>query len=121
MAETRVLFNGECPICSREVGAYARDAERSEASISFEPLQDSDLAEWGLDADSAAREFHLMRDGKILKGIDAFVVLWRELPRFRWLAWLVSRPGILQLARLVYRFVLAPGLYALHRRRQARA
>jgi predicted DCC family thiol-disulfide oxidoreductase YuxK len=119
MSDTHVIYNASCPICAREVAAYRRRAEAHARPIAF---HDIDAArDWGLTPEDAARRFHVVRDGELLSGVDAFVALWRELPGFRWLARLVALPGLNTVARLTYDHVAAPALYALHRRRVARA
>jgi predicted DCC family thiol-disulfide oxidoreductase YuxK len=120
MTEIRVIYNDTCPICSREVGQYRRAAAASGAPIRFEGLDAADLAAHGLDRDRAARRFHVVREGRLVSGVDAFIALWSELPRWRWLARLVALPGIRQFAGLFYDHAAAPALHALHRRREAR-
>jgi predicted DCC family thiol-disulfide oxidoreductase YuxK len=113
-----VLYNGQCPICAPEVAVYARDAQAVGADMAFTDLNQTDLAAWGLDADSAARRLHLRdRDGSVLAGVPAFVALWQDLPRWRWLARVVSLPVVRPLAGLIYDHILAPLLYTLHKRR----
>jgi predicted DCC family thiol-disulfide oxidoreductase YuxK len=80
----------------------------------------ADLAALGLTPEDAARRLHVVRDGELLAGLPAFVALWEEMPRFRWLARVVSLPLVRPVASAVYERVLAPALYALHRRRVAR-
>ena len=70
-----------------------------------------------MDADTAARRLHVRKDGIVLSGIPAFIALWQEIPRYRWLARIVSLPGIHRLAVWTYDGILAPALYAWHRRR----
>lgn len=120
MTETDVIYNGACPICSREIAAYRRECQTKDVPIRFQDLQTADLARWGLDEDSAARRFHVVRDGQLVSGLPAFLALWAELPRYRWLARVLSLPVVRPLAAFAYDRIFAPALYALHRRRQAR-
>ena len=53
-------------------------------------------------------------------GVEAFLAIWRALPRYRWLARLVSLPGLRGVVEVVYERFLAPWLYRRHMRRQAR-
>ncbi len=119
--ETSVLYNGQCPVCSFEIGHYAAYARRSGLPIRFDDLNAADLDRWGLTEDDAARRLHVLHEGEILAGIPAFLVLWRRMPRYRWLARLVGLPGIRQLAGLAYDRALAPLIYRWHLRRKARA
>lgn len=121
MEKSTVLYNGSCPICSREIAAYRHTAERRGLPIGFEDMADADLASWGLDADAAARQLHLRQGDRILSGLDAFRALWAEIPRLRWLGRVTGWPVVRPLAEALYTYVLAPALYAMHRRRQARA
>lgn len=121
MEKCTVLYNGSCPICSREIAAYRQTAERRGLAIGFEDLANADLSAWGLDADTAARQLHLRQGDRILSGLEAFRALWAEMPRLRWLATITGWPVVRPLAQAIYGYALAPALYAMHRRRLARA
>jgi len=118
--ETTTIYNAECPICRREIAGYRAYAEARALPLRFAALQETDLAALGLTPEDAARRLHVLRDGALLSGLPAFVALWSEMPRFRWLARLVSLPVLRPVATAVYDRALAPALYALHRRRVAR-
>ena len=118
--ETEVLYNASCPICSREVDHYARLSEKQALPIRYDDCTDpAKLSDWGITPEDAAKRFHVRKGGKTYAGIPAFIVLWQDIPQTRWLARLVSLPGINSLANLVYDHIAAPLLYWLHRRRQA--
>lgn len=113
---TAVLFNADCPICNAEIRHYARYAQDHDLPIRFDGL--SAHAEWGIDADTAARRLHVRHNGQTLSGIDGFVVLWAQMPRYRWLSRVVGLHVIRQIASLAYDRVLAPIIYRAHLRRQ---
>lgn len=115
--ETRVLYNGECPVCSYEINHYAAYSQQNGLPIRFEDLNEDALEDWGLTPDAAARRLYLMKDGRMLSGIPAFIVLWQDMPRYRWLARVVALPGVNTLACLSYDYVLAPLIYRWHLRR----
>ncbi|MCF6444050.1 thiol-disulfide oxidoreductase DCC family protein [Nereida sp. MMG025] len=116
----KVIYNGSCPICSREVNGYAKYAANNDLDLKFEDLNDVDLNAYGLDRDTAAKQFHVDDGHKIVGGVDAFILLWSRMPRFRFLARFVSLPVIKPIARVVYDRVLAPALFAMHKRRERR-
>ena len=121
MDKTEILYNGRCPICSAEIAQYRKQAEAAGAALRFTDLHAAELANWQLSADQATRRLHVRHDGQIISGFPAFLILWRALPRLRWLARLLSLPVLRQIAELGYDHIAAPLLYALHRRRQAKA
>ena len=68
-----VIYNDTCPICAREIAAYARSAERSGADLGFAGL--SAAARYGLTQADAARQFHVLQDGRLHAGLDAFLIV----------------------------------------------
>ena len=114
--DTRVLYNDTCPVCRFEIEGYARRAALNKLPIRFDRI--GAAAEWGLSADQAARRLHVIHYGRLLSGIPAFIALWSEMPRWRWVSRLVALPVIHGAACWVYDRVLAPILYRSHLRRQ---
>ena len=116
--KTRVLYNDACPVCRTEIRHYARYVADAALPLRFEDLNTDDLQDWDLTPDQAARRLHVLKDGQILSGIDAFLVLWNDMPRYRWLSRVVGKPGIRQIASAAYDHVLAPLIYRWHLRQQ---
>ncbi len=117
---TAVLYNADCPVCNFEIRHYAQYAHRTGLPIRFDDLNSAARRMWGLDADTAARRLYVLHDGVLTSGIPAFLVLWAQMPKYRWLARVVGLPGIRQIASVVYDHVLAPAIYRWHLRRQRR-
>jgi len=118
---TTVIYNADCPICSREIDSYRRYCAAHGVDIAFQDLQRADLATLGLSPEDAARRLHVIENGTLLSGTPAFLALWEMMPRFRPLARVIGLPGLRHIAAAVYEGVLAPALYAMHRRRVRRA
>ena len=113
-AETSVLYNATCPVCNFEIQHYARYAGAEGLPIQFDDLNSDARGEWGLDADTAARRLYVLHQGTLTSGIPAFLVLWTQMPKYRWLTRVVGLPGIRQVACATYDFVLAPIIYRWH-------
>jgi predicted DCC family thiol-disulfide oxidoreductase YuxK len=120
-ADMRVLFNGDCPVCRAEIGHYETLAKSLDLPIRFDDLNGPDLALWGVSPDDAARQLHVLHDGRVVAGIEAFRLIWQEIPRCRWLATVIGWPGVRWVAALVYDRVAAPMLYGAHLRRRTAA
>jgi predicted DCC family thiol-disulfide oxidoreductase YuxK len=119
--DTAVLYNASCPVCRFEIDHYAGYAGREALPIRFEDLNRTDLARWGLTRDQAARRLYVRRGDVLLSGIPAFIALWKEMPKYRWLARIVSTPGVHWCACVAYDRVIAPILYHWQRVRYAGA
>ena len=50
------------------------------------------------------RRIHIKRDNKIFSGLDAFLIVWGEIPRYRILAKFAAIPVIYHLGWLIYEF-----------------
>ena len=119
--ETRILYNAECPVCSFEIDRYAAYSDKRNLPLRFDDLNSAALGDWDISADQAARRLHVLHEGKLTSGLDAFIVLWQQMPRTKGLAWLASLPVIRPVASAVYDHILAPIIYRWHLRRQAKA
>lgn len=117
MTET-VLYNGKCPICAAEIAQYRAQAIAADAPLDFVDLHEAALDDWGISPDQAARRLHLRKGGQVISGFPAFLAIWQELPRLRWLARVLSLPGLRHLAGWGYERIAAPILYRLHLRRR---
>lgn len=115
-------YNGACPLCRAEMEQYraavaGTEEERSHAwcDISKMPMA---LAARGIDHDEAARRLHVIdQEGRLWRGLDAFLVLWRSIPRYRRLARLLGLPGVRAAAGWLYEHVIAPWHYRREIRR----
>ena len=111
---TSVLYNANCPVCSFEINHYAQYAGDNDLPIRFDDLNSDARMQWGIDADTAARRLYALHDGALTSGIPAFLVLWAQMPRYRWLAKVVGLPGVRHVASAVYDHALAPAIYRWH-------
>lgn len=82
-----VLYDGGCPLCSREIAHYRRVAGALPiAWVDIAP-PDADPARYGVSRLDALRVFHVIdADGLAHRGARGFLALWAALPRYRWLA-----------------------------------
>ena len=113
-----MLYNGSCPICSKEIEHYQRYSEGEGLPIAYDDLMTEAREAWTIDETSAAKALRVRRGDQVLVGVDAFLALWEAMPRYRVLARLVRLPGVFALARWVYDGVLAPALFTLHSMRR---
>ncbi len=98
-----LYHDGACPLCRREIALYRRrDGARN---LRFVDVADpaSEMAS-GLDRTAAGARFHVrLPDGRLVSGAAGFVVVWRQLRGWRWLARCADLPGMMSLLEAGYR------------------
>lgn len=118
--ETKVLYNAQCPVCRFEIDHYRSYSQKSDLAIQFDDLNSDALLAWEITSDQAARRLYVEHKGQLYSGIPAFIMLWREMPRYRILGRIVDLPIIHWIACKVYDLALAPAIYRWHLYRQRR-
>lgn len=101
-----VLYDGGCPLCSREIGLY--QSLRQNTPVHFSDVSDpaSPLPP-GTTRDQLLARFHVRGcDGRLLSGAQAFLALWAALPGWRWLALAGRLPGMAWVMERTYRLFL---------------
>ncbi len=83
----RVFFDGECPLCRREIDLVRRlDAGAGRIDLVDLSLPDFDATAYGLDQNTIEERIHgMLPDGTIVEGVDVFIHLYEALDR----GWLV--------------------------------
>lgn len=99
----KVFYDGKCGLCRREIGHYQKIASPNDFDW-IDITEDKDeLAKAGLAFDIALRRMHAQdHEGRFYKGVDAFILIWRYLPRWKYMAPLISLPVIKQIADFAY-------------------
>ena len=104
-----LYYDGACPVCSREVAMYRRQAGAD--GVCWVDVAHCAPAELGagLSREAALARLHLRRpDGRLVSGAAAFALLWQTLPRWSWLGRLLGSGAGLWLLEAGYRaFLLA--------------
>jgi predicted DCC family thiol-disulfide oxidoreductase YuxK len=106
-------YDGACPICAREIGLYRRQ-EGADRIRWVDIGTMNDLPD--LSREQALARFTVRKaDGSLVSGSSAFILIWKELPRFRWLAALSSSAPLAWLLDKAYGIflILRPRLQAM--------
>ncbi|MGB5425202.1 MAG: DUF393 domain-containing protein [Gammaproteobacteria bacterium] len=103
-----VFFDGGCPLCRREIAHYRHidTAQRLRwVDVVSEPEA---LSRHGLSLEAAMAELHVLDGaGHWQRGIDAFLVIWQQLPAYRWLAKIITALGLRRPLAFAYRHFAA--------------
>jgi predicted DCC family thiol-disulfide oxidoreductase YuxK len=102
--QIRVLYDGECPLCSREI-RMLRKRDRGRGRIDFEDIAAPgfDAGRYGLDQAGVMARIHgVLPDGRVVEGVEVFRRAYASVG----LGWLVAPtrwPGLRQLFDAAYR------------------
>lgn len=103
MSKLQVWFDGNCPLCLREIALMRRLDWRG--AIIFTDVARPD-AVCPVDRDVLLARFHASENGVILSGAAAFAAMWRAIPLLKPLGWAARNQTILAvLERLYLRFL----------------
>lgn len=77
MAELEVWFDGDCPLCRREIALMRRLDRRG--AIVFTDVATGQGA-CPIDRAELLSRFHAREDGRMVSGAEAFAAMWRAIP-----------------------------------------
>ena len=100
----KVYFNNSCKICKAEIDLYKK--ERIE-EIDWIDITNNKLAEEETSKDSKQllRRLHVKDGEKILGGAAAFLLLWKKMPKYKFLYNFFKLPIIFNVFSIVYEIV----------------
>jgi predicted DCC family thiol-disulfide oxidoreductase YuxK len=99
MTNLSVWYDGECPLCRREI-ALMRRLDRRRAIQFVDVAQDG--AACPLDRTLLLARLHAEEDGRMLSGAAAFAAMWRAIPLLRPLGLAARTPWVLALLERSY-------------------
>lgn len=100
----KVFYDGKCGLCRREIGHYKRIAPVGVFEWVDITVDASSLERLGITYSHALKLLHAQdNQGKLHIGVDAFILIWRQIPRWRVLASIVGSSFIRPAAEIAYK------------------
>lgn len=99
-----VFYDGKCGLCSKEINHYRKKAPAG--IFDWQDITESseDLKKEGISLSEGLKLLHAKDKSNMMHvGVDAFILIWKQLKRWRVLALLVGLPIIRQIADMAYR------------------
>ena len=99
----KVLFNDSCSICSKEINHY----KSIDNNINWIDINDLKLSYQltGKSHKELLRRLHVIKDNEVYSGVRAFAIMWLNIPKYKWLANLVSLPIIYHVSIVLYEII----------------
>ena len=100
----KVYFNNSCKICKAEIDLYKKEKIHK---IDWIDITNNELAEKETSKNSKQllRRLHVKKDEKIIQGAEAFLILWKEMPKYKFLYNFFKLPIIFNLFSFGYEIV----------------
>ena len=100
----KVYFNNSCKICKAEIDLYKKEKIEE---IDWIDITNNKLAEEETSKDSKQllRRLHVKDGEKILGGAAAFLLLWKKMPKYKFLYNFFKLPIIFNIFSLVYELI----------------
>ena len=100
----KVYFNNSCKICKAEIDLYKKQKIQE---IDWIDITDNSSAEKEISRTDKEllRKLHVKDGEKVLQGAEAFLVVWKKIPKYRFLYNFFKLPIIFSLFSIVYEIV----------------
>ena len=100
----KVYFNNSCRICKAEIDLYKKEKIQE---IDWIDITDNSSAEKETSKTDKEllRRLHVKDGEKVLEGAEAFLVLWKKIPKYKFLYNFFKLPIIFSLFSILYEIV----------------
>ena len=100
----KVYFNNSCKICKAEIDIYKKE-EISE--INWVDITNNKQAKIDTKKDfkELLRRLHVEKNGEIFSGAKAFLLVWKNIPKYKFLYKIFSLPIIFQIFSVGYEII----------------
>ena len=100
----KVYFNNSCKICKTEIDLYKKEKIQE---IDWIDISNSDVAEKETFKSNKEllRRLHVKEGDEIFEGAKAFLLLWKKIPKYRFLYNFFKLPVIYSLFSFIYEIV----------------
>ncbi len=99
-----VFYDGKCGLCRREIEHYIKIAPVDVFHWVDVTIDQSTIKALNIAYADALRQLHVQDEqGNMHIGVDAFIVIWKHIPRWRILSKIASLPIIRPIANKAYK------------------
>ena len=100
----KVFFNNSCNICKIEIDHYKKNSDENLEWIDITNNQQAvDLT--SKSKEELLRRLHVIDNGQVICGAKAFIIIWSKIPKYNFLAKILSFKPLFILFHYAYEFV----------------
>tara|TARA_B100000900_G_scaffold231147_1_gene196277 strand:+ start:702 stop:1049 length:348 start_codon:yes stop_codon:yes gene_type:complete len=100
----KVYFNNSCKICKAEIDLYKKEKINE---INWVDITNNTQAkiETKKNFKELLRRLHVEKDGEIFSGAKAFLLVWKNIPKYKFLYFIFRLPIIFQIFLIGYEII----------------
>ena len=100
----KVFFNNSCKICRSEINLYKKENIKDIDWIDITNNADAEK-ETSRNDKELLRRLHVKEDGRIIQGAEAFLYVWKKIPKYKFLYKIFKLPIIFTIFKYGYEII----------------
>jgi len=100
----KVFFNNSCKICRSEINLYKKEDIKDIDWIDITNNLDAEK-ETSRNDKELLRRLHVKENGKIIQGAEAFLYVWKKIPKYKFLYKFFKLPIIFTIFKYGYEII----------------
>ena len=100
----KVYFNNSCKICRSEINLYKKENIKDIDWIDITNNSDAEN-ETSRNDKELLRRLHVKENGKIIQGAEAFLYVWKKIPKYKFLYKFFKLPVIFTIFKYGYEII----------------
>ena len=102
--QIKVFYNKSCKLCKTEINHYKKHSDNSFLWIDIID-NDHAIKTTSKSLKQLIRRIHVIKDGQLLEGASAFLEIWKNIPKYRFLYYLFRIKFCFFFLHLLYEIV----------------
>jgi len=100
----KVYYNESCNICKAEINLYKK---QNIEEIEWVDITNNIIAEKETSKNdkNLLRRLHVIDNGKVFEGAEAFLLVWKKIPKYKFLYKFFKLPVIFQIFKFTYEII----------------
>ena len=102
--QMKVYFNNSCKICRSEINLYKKENIKDIDWIDITNNSNAEK-ETSRNDKELLRRLHVIENGKIIQGAEAFLYVWKKIPKYKFLYKFFKLPIIFTIFKYGYEII----------------
>ena len=100
----KVFFNNSCNICRAEINMYKKENIEDLNWVDITKNKEAEIETSKSDKE-LLRRLHVKENGKIIQGAEAFLYVWKKIPKYKFLYKFFKLPIIFTIFKYGYEII----------------